>query len=126
MSRPDPLEVTGEFEIRNNGDAESLLSWEIAEAPEWGEWAFTPYEGIDLTPEMGKIKVTVFCTAPENPEVLFDGHIKIVNTEDPSDYEMIEATLFTSKSKTVNYDFSNFFDNYFRLFQFIKFIIQQR
>jgi parallel beta-helix repeat protein len=87
--------VSGEFELENNGDPESLLDWEIESYPKWGEWTFTPESGLDLTPEASPLTVEVEVVAPyiENEE--FGGEVKIVDLEDPSDFCTILVSLKT-------------------------------
>lgn len=87
--------VTGEFTVKNIGDPTSLLDWEIAEWPSWGTWTFTPSSGNDLTPEDGAITVTVSVVAPDEENEEFSGEVKIVNTEDSSDFEIISVSLAT-------------------------------
>ena len=87
--------VTGEFTVKNIGDPTSLLDWEIAEWPSWGTWTFTPSSGNDLTPEDGAITVTVSVVAPDEENKEFSGEVKIVNTEDSSDFEIISVSLAT-------------------------------
>jgi hypothetical protein len=40
--------VTDSFTIKNIGDENSLLNWEISSYPQWGDWTFDPSEGFDL------------------------------------------------------------------------------
>ena len=84
--------VTGEFTVENIGDPESLLDWEIESYPEWGTWTFDPESGLDLTPEDGVITIAVEVIAPEEGEE-FTGEVKIVNSNNPADYCIIDATM---------------------------------
>jgi hypothetical protein len=84
--------VTGEFTVENIGDPGSLLDWEIESYPEWGNWTFTPSSGTDLTPEDGVITIDVEVVAPDEGEE-FTGEVKIVNSNDPDDFCIIDATL---------------------------------
>ena len=87
--------VTGEFEIENSGDPESLLDWAIESYPEWGIWTFEPDAGLDLTPETSPIAVEVEVVAPDVENEEFSGEIKIVNLEDPGDFCIIPVYLKT-------------------------------
>jgi probable HAF family extracellular repeat protein len=86
--------VTGEFDIENNGDPESLLTWEITEYPEWGEWSFDPMSGTDL-PAGTSVTVDVEVVAPEEENTEFEGEIKVVNSENSSDSCTIDVYLKT-------------------------------
>jgi outer membrane protein assembly factor BamB len=87
--------VTGYFTVKNIGETGSKLNWEIVEYPEWGDWTFTPSSGSDLTPEQGTIIVQVSVVAPDEKGGDFNGEIKIINTDDNSDYGTIPVVLST-------------------------------
>jgi len=84
--------VIGSFTVENVGDAESLLDWEIESYPDWGNWTLTPMSGLDLTPEDGAFTINVEVVAPDEGTE-FTGEIKIVNSENASDYCVIDATM---------------------------------
>jgi len=95
---------TGSFTIKNIGDPESLLDWEIVDYPDWGSsWNFTPKSGLDLTPEDGQVTVEVKVTAPNDKNTQFTGSIKIQNLEIPSDSCTIHVSLTTPKNKSSYY-----------------------
>lgn len=98
--------VEGSFQVSNVGDNGSELNWEISEWPDWGEWIFTPLHGMNLTAEGNPITVDVEVVAPVDPNTEFPGEVKIVNSDDPSDYCIILVDLKTPKSNCV---FSSFF-----------------
>jgi hypothetical protein len=85
----------GTFTLRNQGDPESLLDWEVSEWPDWGTWTFTPSSGDDLTPEAGTITIQVEVVAPDQQEESFSGEIKVSNLENASDFELIPVSLTT-------------------------------
>jgi len=95
--------VIGSFTVENIGDSGSELNWEVIEFPEWGEWTFTPDSGSGLTPDMGAQTVDVRVTAPSDKNKEFTGKVKVINTDDPSDFCEINIYLKTPRSKTVNY-----------------------
>jgi len=95
--------VTGSFTVENVGDPESELNWEITSFPNWGDWTFTPENGSGLTPEDGSFIVNVSVTVPNNPDTEFFGDIKIVNSDDPSDFCEINIYLKTPKNKSINH-----------------------
>jgi hypothetical protein len=92
--------MTGSFVVSNIGDAESLLDWKITDYPEdWGRWTFNPSEGYDLTPEDGTITIQVSVESPTDQEQIFSGQIKIVNMEEPDDFETIDVILTTNRDR---------------------------
>ena len=95
--------VGGELYVENIGEfdpyGQNQLSWSIAEWPDWGTWTFTPKSGSGLKPEDGPFKVDISVVAPNEKEKKFTGRIKIVNTDDPSDYVYIDVALRTPRVK---------------------------
>jgi hypothetical protein len=87
--------ATGEFDISNVGDPGSLLNWEISEFPEWGTWSFDPETGTGLTPEESPVTVSVEVVAPDEQNEEFTGEVKIINSDDPNDYCIIQVSLAT-------------------------------
>ena len=87
--------VEGSFTVENSGEPTSELNWAIDSYPDWGTWTFTPSSGEDLTPEDGEVTVEVSVVAPDEPETEFTGEIKIVNTDNPDDYCIIDISLAT-------------------------------
>ncbi len=98
--------VTGYFYVENIGDPTSLLDWEIESKPEWGTWTITPEEGYDLTPEHEPYVVEVSVEAPDKKNSEFTGEVKIVNSENSSDYCTIDASLSTPKNKPFDFQFN--------------------
>ena len=95
-------EVTGSFTVENVGDSNSMLDWEVTQWPEWGEWQFLPISGTNLKPEDGKVTVDVTIIAPQESEKEFTGEVKIENKDNPADFEIIQVTLKTPKTKIFN------------------------
>jgi len=91
--------VNGSFEVENIGDAQSCLDWEIVEWPEWGIWSFNTETGYNLQPEDGAFTIYVSVIAPNPRDTEFSGEIKIINSQDPSDYNIIPVSLTTPHSK---------------------------
>jgi len=87
--------VTGDFDVSNCGEDGSELNWEVKEWPNWGNWTFTPSSGTGLTPAMGWINVDVEVVAPDDPDTEFTGEVKVINSDDPSDYCIIPVYLKT-------------------------------
>jgi len=101
--------VTTTIIVENIGELGSLLDWEVIKNPTWGVWTFTPSSGEDLTPEDGPITVQVEVVAPNEPNQEFDGEVKIVNSENGFDFEILPVTLQTPRSKVINTLFQQLF-----------------
>jgi hypothetical protein len=89
--------VTGSFNIRNIGDPESNLLWKIKSFPNWGNWTFTPENGNISAGS--KLSVNVQVIAPNKTNTEFEGEIKIINLENPDDFEIINVILSTPRNK---------------------------
>jgi len=87
--------VTESFTVKNVGDPGSELDWEISNYPSWGIWTFDPSSGDNLKPEQGPVTVDVTIVAPNQQNQGFGGEIKIINKEDPTDFEIITVSLTT-------------------------------
>jgi len=85
--------------IENIGEPSSSLDWEVTEWPDWGTWTFKPKRGNNLKPENGEFTIDISILTPTSKDTEFVGEIKIVNSEYPNDYEMVEVTLKTSKTR---------------------------
>jgi len=90
--------VNSSFTLENDGNPGSEIDWEITEWPQWGEWLFTPFRGEDLKPDDGSIIIQVSITAPAEQHEYFDGKVKIINTENSSDYCLLSVSLVTPKN----------------------------
>jgi hypothetical protein len=113
--------VRGSFFVENVGESFSLLDWEIAEWPEWGDFLFEPISGNNLKPEDGQFEVEVTITAPDT-KGKFTGTIRVENKDDPdNDYELIDVLVNTPKSKSHNF---NFYNTFLSRFPLLKQIIE--
>ncbi len=92
--------VVESFIVQNSGAEGTLLDWEIESTPDWGEWSFEPNGGTDLE-SWSPITIDVEIVAPEDPNAEFTGEIKIVNSEDPDDYCIIDVSLATPVNQQV-------------------------
>lgn len=92
--KPDAT-VVGNFTVLNIGDPTTQLNWTIIEWPEWGTWTFTPTSGDGLTPENGPLTVQVQVVAPSEKNKMFNGTVKIVNSQDSNDFDEIQVSLKT-------------------------------
>jgi len=117
--------ATGSFTVENIGDPGSLMDWEIESYPGWGTWTITPSSGNDLTPEDGPTTVEIEVIAPDDQNQQFDGEIKIVNNENPYDFDIIDITLTTPKNKATYTMplFLQFLNNHPNLFPIIRYIL---
>ena len=113
--------VTGTISVENIGDPGSLLDWEIAEAPSWGTFSFDPESGTDLTPEDGEVTIDVEVVAPADEETEFTGTIKIVNSEDNSDFIEIDVSLATPLVRnSIHNLFAQFLERLVNLFPLLN------
>ncbi len=96
-------QVNGSFTIQNNGAADSLLDWEIESIPNWGTWEFSEEQGTDLSPDQGEKVITVSVTVPSEKSKTFTGGIKIINTNSPTDFEVIPLSITTPHTKEISY-----------------------
>ncbi len=108
-------EVTGDFQISNCGEEGSYLNWELYSVPVWGVWELSPDSGTDLAyGESVTIEVKVTVPSDENSE--FTGKVKMINSDDPSDYCEIDVVLNTPKynPRYLNFIQISWFLNRFR------------
>jgi hypothetical protein len=85
----------GSFQVQNIGDPTSTLNWTVDNYPDWGTWSFMPQSGSDLTPEQGPMTVQVYVTSPDQKNKEFQGYIRVVNTDNVSDFNLIPVYLKT-------------------------------
>ena len=90
--------VVANINVENIGDPGSMLSWKVADWPEWGVWNFSPISGEKLAPENGSRAIIVAIIAPHRIDS-YNGEVKIININDESDFELVEASISTSKNK---------------------------
>ena len=93
--------VTGDFDVSNIGDVASSLNWEvdITTIPSWGNWTITPESGTGLAGGDSVI-VAVSVVSPPEKKKTFTGTIKIVNSDDPTDFCEIDVSLKTPRTVT--------------------------
>jgi hypothetical protein len=115
--------VNGSFKVENIGGSGSLLNWKIVSFPDWGTWYFNPNSGENLTPEDGAVTIQVSVIAPSEKNSKFEGIIKVVNNENPEDYDVIPVTLKTPRNKTIYKTFFDCLKNYQSMLSIIKCII---
>ncbi len=85
--------VTGNFSIGNIGEPNSQLRWSIESTPDYGTWTITPNQGKLSEDEW--ITIAVEVVAPQQRNRQFSGSIRIINSDDPTDYEDIDIVLTT-------------------------------
>ncbi len=84
--------VTGSFNVYNVGYSDSFLNWTVESFPNWGNWSISPFQGYNLTPEQSPINVNVELLTP-NYKIDYHGEIKIINIDNPNDFEIIQVDL---------------------------------
>ena len=115
--------IEGSFLVKNIGTNGSLLNWKIDSFPSWGTWSFNPKTGKNLTPEDGAVTIQVSIVTPPNQNTKFEGYIKIVNQDNPNDFDVIPIYVQTPKTKTINKLFLNLSNKnpiVFQIYQFVK------
>jgi len=89
--------VTGSFQLQNIGGADSSLDWRVnLSSLSWGNWSVTPSSGIGLTPEAGQMTLQVSIVAPQQTYSKFEGFIRVENSNDPNDFDVVPVLLRTS------------------------------
>ena len=119
--------VTGTFQVGNDGDPGSLLNWavETTTLPSWGtNWTFSPSSGTGL-PQGSWTTVTVTVEAPNEKNKNFTGKIKVVNSDDSTDYCEIDVSLATPKNRAFNINqlFLRFLENHPHLFPILRYML---
>ena len=113
--------VTGNFTVKNIGGSGSLLDWEIESYPDWGNWTFDPENGTGLE-EGNTVTIDVEVVAPEDPETEFTGEVKIVNSDNASDFCIIDVALATPVSQQSL--ISLFFEKLAERFPFLALVLE--
>jgi len=94
--------VNGSFQVKNIGDAGSLLNWTVnTSLIPWGTWTFTPRQGENLTPEDGTITVNLSVIVPDEKNKDFEGYIRVENVQNPNDFCVIPVTLKTPANSNI-------------------------
>jgi len=99
------------YKVRNIGKSGSNLNWEIEFIPNWGTWSFEPISGENLTPEEGNITIQVSVVAPNKKNEEFIGSIRIKNSDNSTDWEIIPVYLKTLRNRATSFShFLNLLD----------------
>jgi len=86
--------ITGSCEVINAGEPDSLLNWEIQSYPDWGTWTFNPESGTGLE-EGGIITIDIEIIAPCDPNSDFIGEVTFINSNNPSDFCIVDIQVTT-------------------------------
>jgi hypothetical protein len=92
------------FHIWNEGEDGSLLNWEIVSWPEWGNWSFNYLNGSNLE-ALDVVDIDVTLKVPDVGSAKFTGNIRVINTDDPTDYDDVGVYITTIRDR-------NFATNY--------------
>jgi len=95
---PPGATVEGYIDVWNDGDFGSVLFWEIESWPEWGNWSFDGF--LEALPGQGGTTILVEVVVPDEPDSSWGGEIKIVNKNNPDDFEIIYVSVIVP----VNYN----------------------
>jgi len=119
--------VTGEFEVCNCGDPGSLLNWQFDSAPSWpgAVWEIEPDSGSGLAKD-DCVTITVNVTAPPDENTEFTGKIKMINSDNPSDYCEIDVYLKTPRNKAFNMNlpFLRFLEQHPHMFPILRHLLR--
>ncbi len=115
--------VSDTFEISNCGDNGTLLNWQFESAPIW------PGAIFEIEPDSGQelqegeiVTITVNVTAPTNKSEEYTGTIKMINSDDPTDFCEIDVSLTTPRSRTpYNSLIQRLLESYPNLFQILRY-----
>jgi hypothetical protein len=117
--------VKGTFQVKNIGATGSLLNWTIESFPNWGTWSFDPESGKNLTPEDEAITVQVSIVTPPNQNTIYEGYVKIVNQDNPKDFDIIPIYVKTPKIKSIYDIFLDFLYHkpiLMKIFEILKYL----
>lgn len=116
--------ITGDFTVKNIGDEDSLLNWEIESFPDWGTWTFNPESGTDLLAG-DLITVQVEVIAPPDKNMEFSGSIKVVNSDNPVDFCEINVVLKTPRVLVYKFQFlQRLIEIFPNVFPIIKYLLE--
>ena len=90
--------VNATFRVCNDGDEGSLLNWKVDTYPTWGNWTFTPSSGTDLA-KGDCVTITVEVVAPAEKKKAFTGKIKMINSDNSSDFCEVDVSLTTPRAR---------------------------
>jgi hypothetical protein len=112
--------LNGSFKIRNIGENNSHLNWKInASSFKGGTWKFNPESGTNLTPADGNIIVQVTFVAPNEKNSEFEDYIKVENSDNSKDYDIIPVYLNIPRQKIFSKTALDFLKQYSSLFSII-------
>jgi len=75
---------------------------------------------------MGTITVDVEVVAPNEPNKEFTGDVKVVNSEDSNDFDLIPVLLKTPRNKAINNPFLKWLQSPPYLFPLMQKLLQQQ
>ena len=104
--------LDGNFVVKNIGDNDSLLNWKIESYPDWGTWTFNPESGENLKPKDGNLTIQLSLVVPSETNKKFEGNIKIINQDNPNNFDIIPVFLKTTR-KINTFDKDNDIGDFF-------------
>jgi hypothetical protein len=113
--------VYGEFSVGNVGEAGSILNWIVDSYPtDWGTWTFTPNSGALADGVWQTVNVSVIAPDEKNKE--FTGKIKVINSDDPTDFCEIDVILKTPREKILYNPLLKILERFPILFSILKYV----
>jgi hypothetical protein len=110
--------VNGEFVVSNVGGG--LLNWEVDTYPTWGTWTFTPDSGSIAGGDSVTVNVTV--VAPPEKKQEFSGTVKVINSDNATDFCEIDVFLTTPRARSYNI-LQNLMERFPNLFVILRYIL---
>jgi len=83
--------VLGSFQVRNIG--KGRVNWTINNTISWGNWSIVPSSGYNY---QNITTVTVTLIVPEEQNSEFEGYIRVLNMDNPMDFELVPVILSTA------------------------------
>jgi len=98
--------ITASLLIENTGQPLSCLDWRIESIPDWGTWSFSSDAGNDVKLEGGPEIIDVSIKVPKDKNQEFTGNIRLINSENPSNFVDVPILLKTSQQRSSLFMFS--------------------
>jgi len=124
---PPGTTVSDTFEICNCGDNGTILNWQFESAPNW------PGAVFEIEPDSGQnlaegecVTINVNITTPTNKSEEFTGKIKMINSDDLTDFCEIDVSITTPRIRTNhNHLILRFFERFPTLYKIFGYIINK-
>lgn len=117
--------VTGQFEVCNCGEPDSLLNWSLFSSPDWGIFEILPDNGQYLL-QGDCVTISVTLTVPDIPAKEFSGKIKMCNSDNSSDFCEVDVYLKTPRIRIKFNNLTNvLFSRFTNFFPTLRSLLQR-